>query len=154
MLRKKQDYLSLGNLQHKTERRKCKENQKLLIFLVLHIIVAKAKNGRYRVKRKTSKKKQRQKIKEFNIWIKENRNKPLEEIMEIVKKKLTGHYNYYGITDNSKSISNYAYEVKRLLLKWLNRRSQKKSYDSKGFNQMLEIYELPIPKIKVNIYAI
>lgn len=112
------------------------------------------KSGKYRVKRKTSKKKQKQKVKEFKMWIKENRNKPLTEIMETVKKKLIGHYNYYGITDNSKSINNYAFEIRKLLMKWLNRRSQKKSYDSKGFNQMLEWYELPIPKIKVNIYAI
>ena len=88
------------------------------------------------------------------MWIKDNRNKPLAEIMDTVKRKLIGHYNYYGITDNSKSIDNYAYEVRKLLMKWLNRRSQKKSYDSKGFNQMLERYKLPIPKIKVNIYAI
>ena len=74
--------------------------------------------------------------------------------METVKRKLTGHYNYYGITDNSKSINNYAFEVRKLLMKWLNKRSQKKSYDSEGFNQMLEWYKLPIPKIKVNIYAI
>ena len=88
------------------------------------------------------------------MWIKENRNKPLNEIMKTVKKKLIGHYNYYGITDNSRSISNYAYEIRKLLMKWLNRRSQKKSYNSEGLNKMLESYELPIPKIKVNIYAI
>ena len=74
--------------------------------------------------------------------------------MDTVKRKLIGHYNYYGVTDNSKSIGSYAYEVRKLLMKWLNRRSQKKSYDSKGFNQMLERYKLPTPKIKVNIYAI
>ena len=88
------------------------------------------------------------------MWIKENRNKPLNEIMKTVKKKLIGHYNYYGITDNSRSISNYAYEIRKLLMKWLNRRSQKKSYNSEVFNKMIEAYKLPIPKIKVNIYAI
>ena len=106
------------------------------------------------MKRKTSKKKQKQKIKEFKIWIKDHRNRPLTEIMETVRRKLIGHYNYYGITDNSKSISNYAFEVRKLLMKWLNRRSQKKSYDNEGFNQMLKWYKLPTPKIKVNIYAI
>ena len=112
------------------------------------------KTGKFRVKRKTSRKKYKQKVKEFKMWIKENRNKPLNEIMKTVKKKLIGHYNYYGITDNSRSISNYAYEIRKLLMKWLNRRSQKKSYNSEGFNKMLEAYKLPIPKIKVNIYAI
>ena len=59
------------------------------------------KTGKFRVKRKTSKKKFKQKVQEFKIWIKQNRNKPLKEIMATVSKKLTGHYNYYGITDNS-----------------------------------------------------
>ena len=119
-----------------------------------HYCSKNSKNGRFRVKRKTSKKKQKQKIKEFKIWIKDHRNRPLTEIMETVRRKLIGHYNYYGITDNSKSISNYAFEVRKLLMKWLNRRSQKKSYDNEGFNQMLKWYKLPTPKIKVNIYAI
>ena len=48
----------------------------------------------------------------------------------------------------------YTQEVTKLLFKWLNRRSQKKSYDNIGFNQMLKIFDLPKPKIKVNIYAI
>lgn len=112
------------------------------------------KTGKFRVKRKTEKKKFKQKIQEYKIWIKQNRNKPLKEIMEITKKKLTGHYNYYGITDNFENIQRYKYEIGKLLMKWLNRRSQKKSYDSKGFTQMIERYKLPIPRIKINIYAI
>lgn len=140
-----------------TENRKKRGQGKSETFDFLgftHYCSISNKSGKFRVKRKTSRKKQKQKVKEFKMWIKDNRNKPLAEIMDTVKRKLIGHYNYYGITDNSKSIDNYAYEVRKLLMKWLNRRSQKKSYDSKGFNQMLERYKLPIPKIKVNIYAI
>lgn len=47
--------------------------------------------------------------------------------MTTVRKKLIGHYNYFGITDNSKGIYDYKYAVNKLLYKWLNRRSQKKS---------------------------
>lgn len=112
------------------------------------------RNGRFRVKRKISKKKFKQKVQEFKVWIKANRNKPLKEIMATTSRKLVGHYNYYGITDNSESLSRYLYEISKLLFKWLNRRSQKKSYDWDGFNQMLKIYKIPTPKIKVNIYAI
>lgn len=140
-----------------TENRKKRGQGKADTFDFLgftHYCSTSNKSGKFRVKRKTSRKKQKQKIKEFKMWIKENRNKPLAQIMDTVKRKLIGHYNYYGITDNSKSMNNYTHEVKKLLIKWLNRRSQKKSYDSKGFSQMLEIYKIPIPKIKVNIYAI
>ena len=112
------------------------------------------KTGRFRVKRKTSKKKFKQKIQEYKVWIKENRNKPLREIMLTMKKKLIGHFNYYGITDNQESLLRFQLETRKLLFKWLNRRSQKKSYNWIGFNQMLEHYKLPLPKIKVNVYAI
>lgn len=110
--------------------------------------------GKFRVKRKTAKKKFKQAIQNFKMWIKQNRNKPLKEIMVMVKKKLIGHFNYYGITDNSEMIKKYHHKVIRLLYKWLNRRSQKKSYDIQSFNVMLAIFDLPKPKIKVNIYAI
>ena len=112
------------------------------------------KDGHFRVKRKTSKKKFRQKIQEFKIWIKENRILPLNQIMATVRKKLIGHYNYYGVTDNIESMNKYFYEIRKLLYKWLNRRSQRRSFDSIKFNQMLEFYNLPMPSIRVNIYAI
>lgn len=93
-------------------------------------------------------------IQEFKVWIKEHRNEPLKEIIATVKKKLTGHFNYYGITDNSDMIVRYRHIVILLLIKWLNRRSQKKSYRNKGFTTMIKFFDLPQPRIKVNIYAI
>ena len=129
-------------------------NQILLTFQVSLTIVVKAVNGkRFRVKRKTSKKKFKQKIQEFKVWIKEHRNEPLKEIIATVKKKLTGHFNYYGITNNSDMIARYHHIVILLLIKWLNRRSQKKSYRNKGFTTMIKFFDLPQPRIKVNIYA-
>lgn len=112
------------------------------------------KTGKFRVKRKTSRKKTKQKVKEFKLWIKQNRNKPLQSIMETVKKKLEGHYNYYGITDNSRSLMNFYYVARNLTFKWLNRRSQKKSYTQDGFNKMWEHHQIPTPRIKVSIYTI
>lgn len=118
-----------------------------------HYCSESVKTGRFRVKRKTARKKMIQKTKEFKMWIKKNRNKPLSYIMKITKMKLVGHYNYFGITDNSKSLHVYADEIKKQLYKWLNRRSQKKSYKRDEFRKLIEIFDLPKPKIKVNIYA-
>ncbi|MDL1975390.1 MAG: group II intron reverse transcriptase/maturase, partial [Deltaproteobacteria bacterium] len=39
--------------------------------------------------------------------------------------KLRGHFAYYGVTDNSRGISRFAYEVRCLLFKWLNRRGKR-----------------------------
>ncbi len=124
-------------------------------FLGFTHYCGKTKDGkRFRVKRRTSKKKFKQKIQEFKVWIKKHRNNPLKEIMATVKKKLTGHFNYYGITDNSDMIARYHHIVVLLLTKWLNRRSQKKSYSKEGFLTMIKFFDLPHPTIKVNIYAI
>ena len=123
-------------------------------FLGFTHYCSKNRNGKFTVKRKTSKKKFKQKVQEYKIWIKENRNQPLTNIMATTKKKLIGHYNYYGITHNSNSIKNYYYKVIMLLMKWLNRRSQKKSYRYKDYTSIIKYFQLPMPKIKVNIFAI
>jgi len=73
------------------------------------------------MKRKTAQKKYRMKLKEMNTWIKQNRHRRLKDLTSRLNLKLRGHYQYYGITDNSKSIGNFLDETKRMLFKWLNR---------------------------------
>ena len=123
-------------------------------FLGFTHYCSKSKNGKYRVKRKTSKKKFKQKLQEFKIWIKNNRNRKLKELISTIKKKLIGHYNYYGINDNYKCLNRFLHQIKRLLFKWLNRRSQRRSYNWERFNQITHMINLPKPTIKVNIYDI
>ncbi len=133
----------------------CKINMKpeTFDFLGFTHYCSNSKTGKFRIKRKTSKKKFKQKIQAFKTWIKENRFKPLIEIMATFRRKLIGHNNYYGITDNANMVHAYFHATKRLLFKWLNRRSQKKSYTSEGFNQMLKEFDLPKGRVVVNIYA-
>lgn len=111
------------------------------------------RNGKFRVKRKTSRKKFTKKCKEVHRLIRDMRTKPLKAIIKKLNKILVGYYHYYGITDNIQSLSNFRYRMTRSLFKWLNRRSQKKSYNWEGFNDMLKVYPLATPKIYVNVYA-
>ena len=123
-------------------------------FLGFTHYCSKSKKGLFRVKRKTEQKKKKAKIKEYKNWIKQNRNKPLKDIINKTNEKLRGHYQYYGVTDNFHALSDYYWSVRTLIYKWLNRRSQRKSYTYQQFEQMLEIYPLLRPKIYVNIYDI
>lgn len=109
--------------------------------------------GKFRVKRKTSRKKFRAKVKAFKLWLRAERNLGTEEIMKTVRRKLIGHYTYYGITDNSQMMSTYRFQVSKLLFKWLNRRSQRRSFSFEKFNLFLKRNPLPVPKIYVNIYG-
>lgn len=111
------------------------------------------RNGKFRVKRKTSRKKFTKKCKEVHRLIRDMRTKPLKAIIKKLNEILVGYYHYYGITDNIQSLSNFRYRMMKSLYKWLNRRSQKKSYNWEGFNDMLKVYPLATPKIYVNVYA-
>lgn len=61
----------------------------------------------FRCRVKTSKKKLRSKIKQMKEWIKDHRTMPLELIFKTVNAKLRGHYQYYGVTDNTREVKNY-----------------------------------------------
>lgn len=121
-------------------------------FLGFTHYCGKSKQGNFRVKRKTSRKKVRGKLKETKEWLKNNRNKDIHMIMDRFKRSLIGYYNYYCITDNTQTVNNFKEKIEYLLFKWLNRRSQRKSFTWDKFRLFLNKYPLPSPRIRVNIY--
>ena len=107
----------------------------------------------YRCRVKTSSKKFRSKIRAIKEWIKAHRTMPLEQIFKTVNAKLRGHYQYYGVTDNTKEVKSFLRQTKWLLFKWLNRRSQKRSYTiDTFFNGLLRTFPLHEPRIKVSLF--
>ena len=109
--------------------------------------------GKFCVKPKTEGKRLNTKLKEMKQWLKYNRTTPLKVLMPLLNRKLIGHYRYYGLTYNIQSLVKFHYYTMRLLFRWMNRRSQKKSYNWEGFKQMLEYYPLVYPKRYFNLYA-
>ena len=115
----------------------------------------KTRNGYFKVGRKTAMKKFRAKIKDLNIWLKQIRNLlPTKEWWQTLKAKLRGHFEYYGVSGNFPSIKRYYSLALRLVHKWLNRRSQKKSMSWSKLYNYLTLYPLPKPKIKHNFYTL
>lgn len=111
------------------------------------------KKGFFRCKVKTCAKKFRSKVKAMKEWIKNNRIMPVEDLIKKVNQKLRGHYQYYGVTDNTKSVKSYLNAVAWLLFKWLNRRSQRRSYTIKTFfDGLLKTFPLLEPKIRVSLF--
>jgi group II intron reverse transcriptase/maturase len=111
------------------------------------------KKSFFRCRVKTSKKKFRSKIKAMKEWIKAHRTMPLELLFKTVNAKLRGHYQYYGVTDNTKEVKNFLMQTKWLLYEWLNRRSQKRSYSiDTFFNGLLRTFPLLEPAIKVSLF--
>jgi group II intron reverse transcriptase/maturase len=106
----------------------------------------------FRMKRVTASKKFTAKVNAFKDWLKNARTLKTRELWATAHAKLRGHYEYYGVTDNLRGISRFFEAAKRLLFKWLNRRGKRGCLSWEKFNQMLEWYPLPQPKIKVNMF--
>jgi RNA-directed DNA polymerase len=95
---------------------------------------------------KTQKDKLAKKIQEFTEWIKLNRTQMnRKEIWSIVSAKLRGHYNYFGYHGNRGKLMLFYNSVIGALFKWLNRRSQKKSFNWGEFKRLLSREPLPLP---------
>ena len=123
-------------------------------FLGFTHYCSRSRNGRYfRMKRITSRKKFTAKIRMFKDWLKAHRTLPTDELMDKVASKLQGHFAYYGVTDNSKGINRFSYEVRRLLFKWLNRRGKRGCMSWERFSLLLKKFPLPQPRITVNLLA-
>lgn len=86
------------------------------------------------------------KIQQFTLWIKKNRSRiRLNQIWDNATIKLRGHYEYYGVHTNRPALNHFYYAAVASLFKWLNRRSQKRSFTWEQFNRRLIFNPLPKP---------
>jgi RNA-directed DNA polymerase len=123
-------------------------------FLGLTHYCSRSRDGkRFRMKRKTIRQRFTAKLVGYKEWLRANRTLPTIEILKTTAAKLRGHFAYYGVTDNSRSIGNFAYEVTRTLFKWLNRRGKRGCYTWEKFYKLLKLYPLPKARIKVNLLS-
>ena len=128
------------------------EKPKDFEFLGMTFFCGKTRHGAFKVKRKTSRKKLRQSLARFTDWIRRCRNLlPTGELLRRAKSRIQGHLNYYAITDNSESCELYGHLTRRVLFKWLNRRSQRKSYTWEGFQQAMRHVGWPQERVRVNL---
>jgi group II intron reverse transcriptase/maturase len=101
----------------------------------------------WRVRRVTNAKKFRNGLKALKDWLKKSRSLPLPEIIATLKNKLRGVWNYYGVIGNSERNGRFAWFAQRLVYKWLNRRSQRRSYNMTAFLEAWERWEIPMPRV-------
>jgi group II intron reverse transcriptase/maturase len=102
----------------------------------------KSREGKFRLGRETARKKYWQKIREMNRWLKDIRNSvELKLWWSKLEQKLRGHYQYYGIGGNMRAIGSFYHRTVKFACKWINRRSQKRSFNWTQFNNYL-LYSL------------
>jgi len=124
-----------------------KNSKQRFVFLGFEFYWGKGRWGNIVLKRRTSREKYHAAIANFTAWCRKHCRLPKDKLFAMLNRKLRGYWNYYGIRGNAQSLSEYYYIVKRILLKWLNRRSQRKSYNWVGFKALLNDFRLLRPRI-------
>ena len=106
------------------------------------------RQGKAHVERRTSRKKLRSSLDRFTEWCRQKRHCPVKDWFKELRPKLQGYYNYYGVSGNYASLQQFFGEAMQILRKWLNRRSQRKSYSWEGFRALIEHFQVPRPRIR------
>ena len=99
------------------------------------------------IKRRTSREKLYASLANFKVWLKKSSRLPKNILFAMLNRKLYGYYNYYGIIGNYKSLGSFVYRVTQALFNWLNRRSQRKSYNWEGFKELVKHFGIAKPRI-------
>jgi group II intron reverse transcriptase/maturase len=108
---------------------------------------AKSMKGNNVVKRKTAKDRFRRALRRIYEWCRIHRHDPVAAQHVTLKKKLEGHYRYYGLPTNSPALGAFCYRVKLAWWKWLSRRSQRARLTKAAMTRLLARYPLPLPQI-------
>ena len=103
--------------------------------------------GQLRVQRRTARKRLRRSLKNFKVWIKDQRHLRLSDLFTRLNAKLRGYYNYFGVLGNAGSLHQFFERAMWLVWKQLNQRSQRQSYNWVGFRELIDQFKIERPRI-------
>lgn len=122
-------------------------------FLGFTHYVGRSRRGHFVVGRKSDGKRRAKKLKALNAHLRALRTQGGNVMVAFLVRHLRGHIQYYGVSGNSRWVSSYVYFAQRMLFKWLNRRSQKRSMNWKTFAAYISPW-LPKARVVHQLYPI
>lgn len=122
-------------------------------FLGFTFYLGRSRRGNVIPKLKTSGKRFRSKLNRVTEWARKNRNRlPLKQLWKTFCSKLRGHIRYYGVSHNGDKVDKFVFAAVKIMFKWLNRRSQKKSFNWEKFSLFRQRNPLPPVKIYCRVF--
>lgn len=106
-----------------------------------------SRKGNDVVRQKTATKRLTRTLKRIAEWCARNRHRPVKEQHQELSRKVRGHYGYYGIQGNSRSLGQFLTEVQRIWRKWLGRRSWRARVSWERFERLKQRYPLPAARL-------
>lgn len=122
-------------------------------FLGFTFINGETLTGKYRIIYRTSKKKLKAKKQAVKEWLKMNIHGKPSDTIELLNKKLIGHYAYYGISGNYQSLLNFYRFIVSAFYKALTRRSQRAYLSWRRYQSLLRKHPIVQPKLYVDIWT-
>jgi len=102
-----------------------------------------SRKGTWTVQRKTAKDRFSRALRAVSGWCRVHRHLPIREQWEKLGLKLRGHYAYYGISGNARSLDRFRHFAERVWQKWLSRRSHRARIPWDRFALVQARYPLP-----------
>jgi len=113
----------------------------------------KSRKGFWVLGMTTRKARQRRAARSIAEWCRCHRHLPVKAQHAMLRRKLVGHYNYFAVSGNYRRISALHDHVRRIWHKWLARRSQRTRMTWKRYAELLKVYPLPAPTVRVNLWT-
>lgn len=107
----------------------------------------KSHRGNWVLKRKAASSRLRRGLLAVRSWCRMNRHQSIGEQHVHLARQLRGHYAYYGITTNQRSLQAFREQVRRIWRTWLSRRNREESIPWEVFARIEERFPLPPPRI-------
>lgn len=150
--KEKTQIIEFGRFANENRKRRKENKPETFDFLGFTHYCDKTQDGRFTTRVRTSRRRMRRSQQEMHTYLKKNRSVPVKQLWEMAAMKLRGHYQYYGVSGNFYSLKIFYCKTKQIIFKWLNRRSQKRSFNWEQFENFITRHELPQPKLYYAFY--
>jgi group II intron reverse transcriptase/maturase len=123
-------------------------------FLGFTMFWRRMRRGGWQLGMKTRKARIQRVLQNLGEWCRRHLHLPLKDQHAALTRRLRGHYQYFGVNGNIRSLEQVLHRTRRLWFKWLRRRSQRaRRLTWKRFGAYLEVHPLPAPRIYVEIWG-
>ena len=123
-------------------------------FLGFTFYWARARTGRWGMWCKTRSASLRRAIQSVYDWCRRHRHLPVQVQRQALVRRVRGHFNYFGVSGNFRSLLYFAEAVRRAWYKWLCRRSQRNRLTWERYDELTKTrWLLPRPRIVVKIWG-
>jgi RNA-directed DNA polymerase len=116
-------------------------------FLGFTHIAGVSKQGKFQLRRRTSRKKRRAKQAQIKQEIEDRRHDAVPEQHRWLSSVLRGHYNYYAVPTNFSALRQFRWHIRGYWFRSLQRRSQRGHWTKQQRDAFEKRFPLPAPRI-------